>query len=52
MALEGFHDVEKLVVDRWLVPKPVFDGVEIAGEGIYDVEGAGILRVEVVPLAC
>ena len=32
------------VVDRWLIPEPVFDGVEIVGEGICDVEGAGIGR--------
>lgn len=42
MALKVLHDIEKLVVDLWLVLELDLDGVEIA-EGVCDVKGASIL---------
>ena len=46
MSYKSPHcDVEKLVVDLWLVPELVLDGVKIA-EAICDAEEAGMILVE------
>ena len=37
LTLELFHDIQKLVVNFWPLPKPVLDEIQV-GEGVGDVE--------------